>query len=53
MDSMTFRSCALIMQDQYGLFLHGEKKMNESLSLEICWDLEFTELWSGCEKTSR
>lgn len=26
MDSMTFRSCALIMQDQYGLFLQAKKK---------------------------
>ena len=25
MDSMTFRSCALIMQDQYGLFLQARK----------------------------
>lgn len=25
MDSMTFRSCALIMQDQYGLFLQAKK----------------------------
>jgi exonuclease SbcC len=26
MDSMTFRSCALIMQDQYGLFLQAKKE---------------------------
>lgn len=26
MDSMTFRSCALIMQDQYGLFLQASKE---------------------------
>lgn len=26
MDSMTFRSCALIMQDQYGLFLQARKE---------------------------
>lgn len=26
MDSLTFRSCALIMQDQYGLFLQADKE---------------------------
>ncbi len=26
MDSLTFRSCALIMQDQYGLFLEADKE---------------------------
>lgn len=41
MDSMTFRSCALIMQDQYGLFLRP-RRMNALLFSEICLDLGFT-----------
>ncbi|MDE7426055.1 MAG: AAA family ATPase [Lachnospiraceae bacterium] len=40
MDSMTFKSCALIMQDQYGLFLEANKKermgiLSKLLGLEI------------------
>lgn len=31
MDSMTFRSCALIMQDQYGLFLQAKKEDRVSI----------------------
>lgn len=31
MDSMTFRSCALIMQDQYGLFLQARKEDRVSI----------------------
>lgn len=40
MDCMTFKSCALIMQDQYGLFLQADKKermgiLSRLLGLEI------------------
>lgn len=31
MDSMTFKSCALIMQDQYGLFLQAKKEDRMSI----------------------
>jgi len=31
MDSLTFRSCALIMQDQYGLFLQAKKEDRVSI----------------------
>lgn len=31
MDSLTFRSCALIMQDQYGLFLQADKEARMSI----------------------
>lgn len=31
MDSLTFRSCALIMQDQYGLFLQASKEERMSI----------------------
>lgn len=45
MDSMTFRSCALIMQDQYGLFLQADKEARMSilgniLGLGIYGDME-------------
>lgn len=40
MDCMTFKSCALIMQDQYGLFLQADKKermgiLSRLLGLEV------------------
>ena len=40
MDCTTFKSCALIMQDQYGLFLQADKKermgiLSRLLGLEI------------------
>lgn len=31
MDSLTFRSCALIMQDQYGIFLQSDKEARMSV----------------------
>lgn len=31
MDSLTFRSCALIMQDQYGIFLQADKEARMSI----------------------
>lgn len=45
MDSLTFRSCALIMQDQYGLFLQADKEARMSilgniLGLGIYGDME-------------
>ena len=45
MDSMTFRSCALIMQDQYGLFLQADKEdrmaiLGNILGLGIYGDME-------------
>ena len=35
MDSLTFRSCALIMQDQYGLFLQADKESRVSILSNI------------------
>ena len=45
MDSLTFRSCALIMQDQYGLFLQADKEdrmtiLGNILGLGIYGDME-------------
>jgi len=45
MDSMTFRSCALIMQDQYGLFMQADKEdrmsvLGNILGLGIYDDME-------------
>ncbi len=45
MDSLTFRSCALIMQDQYGLFLQADKEdrmtiLGNILGLGIYSDME-------------
>lgn len=45
MDSLTFKSCALIMQDQYGLFLQAEKEsrmtiLGNLLGLGIYLDME-------------
>jgi exonuclease SbcC len=45
MDSLTLRSCALIMQDQYGLFLQADKESRMSilgniLGLRIYEDME-------------
>jgi len=45
MDSLTFRSCALIMQDQYGLFLEANKEdrmsiLGNILGLGIYNDME-------------
>lgn len=45
MDSLTFRACALIMQDQYGLFLEADKEarmdiLGSILGLGIYDDLE-------------
>ena len=45
MDSMTFRSCALIMQDQYGLFLQAKKDermaiLGSLLGLGVYSDME-------------
>ena len=46
MDSLTFRSCALIMQDQYGLFLQAGK--NERIS--ILGNLLGLGIYEGMEK---
>lgn len=45
MDSLTFKSCALIMQDQYGLFLQADKEsrmtiLGNILGLGIYQDME-------------
>lgn len=45
MDSLTLRSCALIMQDQYGLFLQADKEsrmtiLGNILGLSIYGDME-------------
>ena len=45
MDSLTFKSCALIMQDQYGLFLQADKEarmtiLGNILGLGIYSDME-------------
>ena len=45
MDSLTLRSCALIMQDQYGLFLQADKEsrmniLGNILGLGIYGDME-------------
>lgn len=45
MDSLTFKSCALIMQDQYGLFLQADKAdkmgiLGNMLGLSIYNDME-------------
>ena len=45
MDSATFKSCALIMQDQYGLFLQA-KKMKEYPFLVICSVWAYMVLWN-------
>lgn len=47
MDSLTFRACALIMQDQYGLFLEADKEarmdiLGNILGLGVYDDLEQT-----------
>jgi len=45
MDSLTFKSCALIMQDQYGIFLQADKEdrmriLGNILGLGIYSDME-------------
>ena len=65
MDSMTFRSCALIMQDQYGLFLQAKKDERMAILAKLLglgiygvMELEFkketlrTEKRAGLEKRS-
>lgn len=57
MDSLTFKSCALIMQDQYGLFLQADKEsrmtiLGNILGLGIYNDME-TLAWNKARDINR
>lgn len=57
MDSLTFKSCALIMQDQYGLFLQADKEsrmtiLGNILGLGIYNDMEIL-AWGKAKDINR
>ena len=50
MDSMTFRSCALIMQDQYGLFLQAKKDERIAILGNLLGLGIYGVMGTGCQK---
>ena len=50
MDSLTLKACALIMQDQYGLFLQADKEARMNIPAAF-WGWGFTGTWRRWRRT--